>query len=105
MRKWWKKNGKLVRRNLRFKILDFLGGRRCKKCGFSDFRALQVDHINGGGCRDLKQGLYKHGVWALYAFVKKHPGKFQVLCANCNWIKRWENKEFSDGKKLVIHKV
>ena len=31
-------------------------GNTCIKCGFSDIRALQVDHINGGGSneRNLK---------------------------------------------------
>lgn len=62
----------------------------CKVCGFSDIRALHIDHINGGGkCRGNK----------LYRLILKTPideigRNYQILCANHNWIKRYENNEF-----------
>ena len=34
-------------------LLEILGG-VCVKCGFSDVRALQIDHINGGGFKAKK---------------------------------------------------
>src|SRR5437870_8547480 len=37
-----------VRQKLRRKVLLRLGS-SCVRCGFDDERALQVDHINGGG--------------------------------------------------------
>jgi hypothetical protein len=72
-------------RSTKDKLFDILG-RQCSICGFNDIRALQIDHINGGG---VKQGrsYYKH---------INDPDiklKLQVLCANCNWIKRAENNE------------
>lgn len=77
-------------------VLELLGG-KCKKCGFSDIRALQLDHINGGGNKEYK----KLGNYAVYrriiknfSFEKLH---YQILCANCNWIKRYENKEIRNG--------
>jgi len=36
------------RRRQRQRVIAALGG-KCAKCGFSDWRALQIDHINGGG--------------------------------------------------------
>ena len=75
----------------RKKVLDLLGN-KCKRCGFSDKRALQIDHINGGGLKETKSftKMYtKYIVEELLCGSKK----YQLLCANCNWIKRAENKE------------
>jgi len=71
--------------------MDLLGN-KCQKCGFNDERALQFDHINGGGVKEKKSmttNYYKHIINSILNKEKK----FQLLCANCNWIKRFENKE------------
>jgi len=65
-----------------------LGG-KCCKCGFDDARALQIDHINGGGTREQK----RIGGRAIYQRVLDGYEGYQVLCANCNWIKRTEKDE------------
>ena len=79
-------------RGLKERIFELLGD-RCARCGFSDPRALQVDHKKAGaGGRD---GKYRSG-HPLYAAIlrgDKNPADFQILCANCNWIKSFENKE------------
>ena len=69
-------------------MLTFLGG-KCTICGFDDDRALQVDHINGGGCREWD------GVSELQRLnmVKTNPQNYQLLCANHNAIKRVERNE------------
>lgn len=63
----------------------------CACCGFSDIRALCIDHIYGGGSRHVKQ----IGIGTLYGWLKRNnfPPGFQVLCHNCNWIKRAEEGE------------
>lgn len=70
-------------------------GSICVKCGFSDSRALQIDHINGGGYTERK--LYPTNPKKYYAdilkSIKNNECKYQLLCANCNWIKRFENNE------------
>jgi len=81
---------------IRMETLSFLGG-KCKKCGFSDWRALQVDHINGGGHLENKLG--GHSRRALLNRIRKSPKKYQILCANCNWIKRYENNECGRKEK------
>lgn len=79
-----------LRRQEAFRIL----GDVCSRCGFTDVRALQIDHKDGGGTSDRKI----HGtVWVAYD-VPKHPELYQLLCANCNWIKRVENGEM--GSRL-----
>jgi hypothetical protein len=65
-----------------------LGGEKCVRCGFIDTRALVFDHKNGDGYKD--RGLNSH---ARLKKVLQYPELFQVLCANCNSIKRIENNE------------
>jgi len=79
------------RRNIRIKAQDILGG-KCVVCGFSDWRALHVDHVVGNGNEERKkrnnQQLQSDIVFG------RHSGEgLQLLCANCNDIKRFENKE------------
>ena len=74
----------------RMAALGALGG-KCARCGFDDWRALQVDHVTGGGTKERRtRGTI---TYFLTVVVEAKSGKYQVLCANCNWIKRFENKE------------
>ena len=78
---------------MRDEAIDFLGG-KCIQCGFSDKRALQFDHINGGGSKEYRDSASKSGYHRKkWKSVINGEGKFQLLCANCNWIKRYENGE------------
>lgn len=78
---------------LKKQVFDAMGS-KCVKCGFSDYRALQIDHVNGDGFSDKADGYNgkKRFVQALVSFINKE-GKYQLMCANCNWIKRFENNE------------
>ena len=87
-------------RLLREKILIKLG-RKCGNpaCqwlnadgsrGCTDSRCLQVDHVYGGGKQELKSMCRRSYLRKVLADV---DGIYQLLCANCNWIKRSENQE------------
>jgi len=82
---------------LKSEIFAILGC-NCVNCGFSDKRALQIDHINGGGNQERKN----RGAASQYRFIltKLEEGSkdYQILCANCNWIKRAENNEINQRK-------
>ena len=96
-----KKNIEKVRKSQRDykakrkKEIHTLLGCECIKCGFKDSRALQIDHINGGGYTERKQ--YNKSPSKYYKNILKSiinkENKYQLLCANCNWIKRYENNE------------
>ncbi len=81
--------------------VKFYGG-SCVRCGFSDIRALHIDHINGGGKKERDAG--RHGIFELWKITKDDPvmarATFQLLCANCNSIKRHENYEFKYEARL-----
>jgi hypothetical protein len=76
---------------IRTQIIQKLGG-VCVQCGFSDIRALQIDHILGGGNKELQNGK-RGGLMYYYKVLRDRTGLYQLLCANCNWIKRCEQKE------------
>ena len=76
----------------RMTVIELLG-RECIKCGFSDIRALQVDHINGGGMKELRKGNGSGYFNKIIRSISTKENKYQLLCANCNWIKRFENNE------------
>lgn len=65
-------------------------GNKCTKCPETDFRVLQIDHRDGKGSRHRRKC---NGYDKLYRDVVKHPERFQILCANCNWRKRWDQIE------------
>ena len=81
------------RSNLRSKVLSFLGG-KCEVCGFSDTRALQIDHVNGGGAKELSS----LGYTAYLHKILRDKRGYQILCANHNWIKRHEKRERAVSK-------
>lgn len=95
---WRRKNPERARiierrysKKLRRGALEKLGG-ICVHCGFDDKRALQIDHINGGGIKEYKNRS-QHGYYR--EIIRGERGDLQLLCANCNWIKRANNKEHS----------
>lgn len=81
--------GKEGVRRKRAELIAELGG-KCVRCGFDDIRALQIDHVNGCG----KGKRTKSNSAAFYKTIRENPDEYQLLCANCNAIKRIENNEF-----------
>lgn len=77
-------------RAYRLAAVEALGG-ICVRCGFSDERALQIDHVDGGGGMERAQ-IKSRSVF--YRKVVEDQKGYQLLCANCNWIKRHENQEY-----------
>ena len=75
-------------RKLRQEIIEKYGG-KCAKCGINDVRVLQIDHINNDGNKHRKVITTAQ----LPRWLKRngYPKEFQILCANCNWIKKTEN--------------
>lgn len=78
---------KKTRHSQRLKVLTHYtnGALTCKFCGFSDVRALCVDHVNNDGARD-RENMTGSGIYA-HIIRQNFPDTYQVLCANCNQIK------------------
>jgi len=101
-RKTHKENLQVLRRRYsrlyhdkRNKIFELLGN-KCIRCGFTDKRALQIDHKNGHGYEEKREfGSGRKYLQHVLKSILNGEDKYQLLCANCNWIKRYERKEHS----------
>ena len=88
------------RRTLRTLILKLLGN-KCNNpnCPIPkdkfDKRALQIDHIKGEGNKEIKKFGKCNNLYYLHVLneIKKGTKKYQLLCAYCNWLKRYNNRE------------
>ena len=57
-----------------------------------DIRALQIDHINSGGTkerRNISRTYYRR----ILTEIQNGSKEYQLLCAYCNWLKRYTNNE------------
>jgi hypothetical protein len=75
----------------RLGLIRDLGG-KCVTCGFSDHRALQIDHVNSDGRLDRIE-FPNSASPRFYSKVRANPDRYALVCANCNWIKRHEQQE------------
>lgn len=102
---WYQKQGwkskSEVYLNAKSAVLSLLGG-KCVRCGFADLRALQIDHKNGNGHREAKT-IGHYGI--RNKILQGDINDYQLLCANCNWIKRYENLELGKGKTYRLDKI
>lgn len=82
---------RLTRLNFKSSILAHYGNGKlaCVKCGFSDIRALSIDHIDGKGVEHRKS-LRRGGV-PFYKWLvdNGYPEGYQTLCMNCQFIKSY----------------
>lgn len=98
---------KEARHQRKLEVIKKLGG-KCVRCGFSDIRALQIDHINGNGRKELmsfkshRDALIRN---ILQLSANEMNTKYQLLCANCNWIKRFENNEHTGNNGNIAKYV
>lgn len=84
-------DGRISARRIRLELIELLGG-KCTECDWSDPRALQVDHVNGGGSQERRNGITTT-TRSFVARVLAHHEEYQLLCANHNVIKRFEDGE------------
>lgn len=68
-----------------------LYGHTCCVCGFNDKRALTLDHKLNNGSAERKE-LGERGVY-YRARDNYLPSEYQILCMNCQFIKRCEDQK------------
>ncbi len=75
------------------KVAALLGG-VCVKCGISDWRVLQVNHINGGGQKEQRRGR-SEGRPHMYQDIltgRRSTDDLDLRCANCNVLYEYERR-------------
>jgi hypothetical protein len=76
---------------LKLRAVEHLGD-RCSLCGYdADHRAFAFDHVDGAGATARRSGML--GRRLLNAILAGTAGHIQLLCCNCNAIKRVESDE------------
>lgn len=85
----FRQQGLNYRQATRERLLSMYG-RSCAICGYSDSRALSLDHIHGDGNEERRQ-VGEKGVYRL-ALLEYNPNRYRILCMNCQFI---EHKERS----------
>lgn len=93
------------RRKIRLELITLLGGHchnpyNIDHSGFEkdiDYnRCLQVDHVNGKGNKDRNNNSHTSDIYRrMIKEIKAGSNDYQLLCANCNWIKRHKNNEYN----------
>ncbi|KKN17539.1 hypothetical protein LCGC14_0964640 [marine sediment metagenome] len=90
---------------LKREILTHYGGGKlaCVRCGFSDIRALSIDHIDGGGSYQRRKS---RSTGTFYNWLKKNhlPKGYQTLCMNDQFIKRFENNEHGVSRLVRLQR-
>ena len=89
----WNEKRRHQRQELRNKLFEILGSTECVRCGFGEPRiGLQFDHRWGGGKIETDLKRRKDVEFLRYYINRPEEAKreLQVLCANCNAIKRHE---------------
>ena len=74
-----------AKRRLREK-LHAIYGTSCVLCGFSDLRALTLDHVLGNGAEERSR-IGERGVYRR-ALLPEHHDEYRTLCMNCHFIPR-----------------
>ncbi len=94
-----RKRHRKKREQIRLDIFKKLGN-KCVRCGFSDIRALQIDHINGRN-KEKRMQWYAFRNYLLDLPESELFKNYQILCANCNKIKQYEENEF--GSRPIMY--
>ena len=87
------KYNKDIKRKIKDKLFEILGGKCCIECNETREEVLQFDHIHNNGYEDRKK-FYKHpDIMRKYYVDHSDLAKktLQVRCGNCNLLKRLEH--------------
>lgn len=76
----------------------------CVRCGIVDIRCLSLDHVAGGGNKARSKIGYGEAYYKQLARAG-YPAGYQTLCMNCQFIKRYLNREFGGGYHSSVSHV
>ena len=81
-------------RELYYKVFQIRYQGRCVKCGNTDYRVLDFDHIDPSTKIDSISGLVSRG--SAWWRIEEELAKCQLLCANCHRVKTFEKQAKHD---------
>ena len=95
---------KAYRQKIKTLVLTYYsrGEPTCRTCNEKRLDCLSIDHINGKGAEHRRQLGVSGLEFYRWLIKNNYPNGFQVLCMNCQWIKRANNHE---TRRLVNKEV
>ena len=94
----YREQSRRAKYRLREKLAEVFG-RLCVICGFSDTRALTLDHILNNGAEERRE-IGERGVY-YRALKPKHQHEYRVLCMNCQFITRHDGGRQNQHQKKL----
>ncbi|MFH0880826.1 MAG: hypothetical protein V2A34_14015 [Lentisphaerota bacterium] len=79
------KQRKLLKKRVFFRITGSITP-TCVRCGCDDIGLLEVNHINGGGNKEMEGGKYASQFWYDIALGRRDTSDLEALCKACNAI-------------------
>jgi hypothetical protein len=73
-------------KQIRDEIMFLLGG-KCVRCGITDYRVLQIDHVHNNGKEERKSNSDRKLLKIILNKIKNGSVDYQLLCANDHVIK------------------
>lgn len=81
--------------DMKLKVFQLLGN-KCARCGLTDERVFQLDHVNGDGAH-YRENRHRRRAYIIYESILSGEERLidhQILCANCHMIKTLEEREY-----------
>ena len=85
------------RKKYRLNILNIVSNNNlyCVRCGCNDVRLLEINHKNGGGVKELKNGEKVHQFYQSILKGERKTDDLELLCKVCN---SWHALELKYGE-------
>lgn len=91
-RKYQREYRRIYTQKQRKKLIILLGS-KCVYCGCSDWQCLQIDHVNNDGYKEFNSFKSTYFYYKrILEQILSGSKRYQLLCANCNQIKRYKKK-------------
>lgn len=97
--KIYRQRQSVLRRNrslvIKQEVMAYYGGGKCACviCGENRLACLSLDHIMGGGTKETRKRRITSYSYYLWLKNQGWPSGLQTLCMNCQFVKRFQNKE------------
>jgi hypothetical protein len=96
-----KNSAKLQRRSRKIRAMRMIGEVKCCRCGCDEIDFLEVNHKNGGGCKEWREN--KGRITDRILMGKRNTDGLEILCRVCNALDFLERKNKEASEKYKIY--
>jgi len=86
--------------NRRERAFQIIGSTKCERCGCDEIQFLEINHKNGGGCKEYSQ--LGNKLIAQILRGERTIEDLEVLCRICNSLDYLERKDPDSAKRFKI---